>query len=76
MHNDLILKEKWESLSVYMQLANVLSEVGRALKWQTQNIPLRSESAFLRAIELFDATIADKKNHLRKKEIYIQRIIC
>lgn len=73
MHNGLITKEKWESLNTYSQLANIGSEVGRAFKWKREKVKARADSAFFRAWELFDATLADKKNHLRKREIKIAK---
>jgi len=73
MHNGLITTERWQELSTYSQLANIGSEVGRAFKWKNANLKERAEGAFFRAWELFDATMADKKNQKRKKEINIAR---
>jgi len=43
-------------------MANVGSEVLRAINWRQKN-PEYSRMAFERALELLDLTIEDKKNH-------------
>ena len=60
---------KWQQLSFAGQLANVGSEVERAIKWKNKNNPERSQLAFFRALELMDFTIADKNNKGRLKEL-------
>ena len=59
---------KWATHSLLFQMANIGSEVSRALKWQSKN-PEIAGRAFDRSLELFDLTIADKKNLHRLKEI-------
>lgn len=51
------------------QLANVGSEVERALNWLNKNNPEYSRLAFLRALELLGLTIADPQNRHRLKEM-------
>ena len=60
MHRDLASGRWWE-LSLYEQLGNVGSEVGRALRWRTRN-PQIAQGAFERALELMDLTLADPRN--------------
>ena len=48
------LRERWNNYSVAFQMANIGSEVYRALKFQGDE---RFASAFERALELFDFTI-------------------
>ncbi|MCK4505874.1 MAG: hypothetical protein KAW14_09670 [Candidatus Aegiribacteria sp.] len=60
MHRDLASGRWWE-LSLYEQLGNVGSEVGRALKWKTRN-PQISQGAFERALELMDLTLDDPRH--------------
>ncbi|MEK7497146.1 MAG: hypothetical protein AAB657_04590 [Patescibacteria group bacterium] len=48
---------KWEQMSISEQLANIGSEVGRALNAQASGNTARQESALIRAFELFDLTI-------------------
>ncbi len=60
MHKDLAAGRWWE-LSLYEQLGNVGSEVGRALRWRTRN-PQISQGAFERALELMDLTLDDPRH--------------
>lgn len=60
---------RWNGLSLMEQLANVGSEVERAIKWKEKNNPEYSRMAFERALELLDITIGDAKNKPRLKEI-------
>ncbi|MCD4848272.1 MAG: hypothetical protein K8R76_08785 [Candidatus Aegiribacteria sp.] len=60
MHKDLAAGRWWE-LSLYEQLGNVGSEVGRALRWKTRN-PQISQRAFERALELMDFTLDDPRH--------------
>lgn len=48
-------------MSLYEQLGNVGSEVGRALRWKTRN-PQISQRAFERALELMDFTLDDPRH--------------
>lgn len=52
---------RWWKLSLYEQLGNVGSEVGRALRWKTRN-PQIAQGAFERALELMDLTLADPRH--------------
>lgn len=60
---------RWFELSLLEQLANVGSEVERALSWQEKNNPQYREMAFARALELLALTVADAKNRERLKEL-------
>lgn len=61
--------ERWSSMNLMEQMANVGSEVERALKWKEKNNPEYGQMAFERALELLDLTIGDAKNRPRLKEI-------
>jgi len=50
-------------------MANIGSEVERAIKWRNKNNAEYSRMAFERGIELLDLTIADKRNVKRLKEL-------
>ena len=54
---------RWRQLSLIEQLANVGSEVFRALNWQQKDNSAYSHQAALRALELLSLTIDDPKNH-------------
>ncbi len=60
---------RWNVLSFFEQMANVGSEVERALKWKEKENVEYSRMAFDRALELLDLTIADAKNKMRLKEL-------
>ena len=57
---------KWNELNFFQQMANIGSEVIRAINWKEKNEEY-SRMAIDRALELLDLTISDKKNHQRGK---------
>lgn len=59
---------RWFKLSLVEQLANVGSEVERAIKWRNKGHEQYGQSAFERALELLSLTIDDPKNKFRLKE--------
>lgn len=60
---------RWFTLSLVEQMANVGSDVGRAINWKTKgNLPY-SQKAFERALELLDLTLMDRKNKGRFREV-------
>jgi hypothetical protein len=63
-------QKRWQELSFFEQMANIGSEIQRAINWRDKN-PTYSKMAFERALELIDLTVSDKKNHTpgRLKEI-------
>ena len=60
---------RWQTLSLMEQLANVGSEVERAISWRNKNNADYSRMAFERSLELLDLTISDSKNLQRLKEL-------
>jgi hypothetical protein len=60
--------EKWNNLSFFEQMSNIGAEIGRTINWQKKDKEL-STAAFYRGIELLDATIEDKKNLKKLKEL-------
>ena len=63
-----LTQKKWAEFSLYEQLGNIGSEVGRALKWKGKDKKI-FESAVLRALELFDLTMEDSRWLGRLREI-------
>lgn len=59
---------RWFKLSFFEQMANIGSEVGRAINWRAKST-LNSQLAFERALELMDLTIDDAKNKKRLREL-------
>lgn len=60
---------RWQKLSFFEQMANVGSEVERAINWKNKKDEEYSKMAFERALELIDLTIADEKNRKRLREL-------
>ena len=61
---------RWESLSLVEQLANVGSEVDRAIKAHEAGRAERRDAAVNRGLELFDLTAADNRwRGPRRREI-------
>ncbi len=59
-HQDLA-DGRWATMSIPEQMANIGSEVSRALSAQRRGKPERMEQAFFRALELFDLSLASRK---------------
>lgn len=60
---------RWNNLTFFEQMANIGSEVERAINWRNKNKLDYSQLAFERALELLDLTIANKKSPPRLKEL-------
>ena len=60
---------RWKSLSFCEQMANIGSEVERALTWRAKNNVAYSQRAFERALELVDLTLETVSGFARLKEI-------
>ncbi len=72
LHQDLT-QEKWRSLSFFYQMANIGTEIGRAIHWRKKD-KNKSKASFERGLALLDLTIEDKKNHEGKlKELCVLR---
>lgn len=63
---------KWKKLSFIEQMANISSEIGRAVNLKNNDKKL-SREAFERALELLDLTIEDPKNKNKLKELCLLR---
>jgi hypothetical protein len=67
-HQDLALG-RWQTFSLLEQMANIGSEVGRAINAREQGKEDRAIAASYRALELFDLSLNDPKHRHRLKEI-------
>lgn len=68
---------RWQTFSLAMQLANVGSEVGRAMKAKDKGDKQQLRRCLDRALELLDLTIADPKHYRRLREICrLREVIC
>lgn len=59
---------RWFEITFFEQMANIGSEVERAILWRKKNNQYSIKS-IERALELLDLTIADSKNRRRLKEL-------
>lgn len=67
-HKDLA-SGRWAGLPFLEQMANIGSEVERALNWQAKNNAENSRKAFERALELIDLTLDSAAGGARLKEL-------
>ncbi len=59
---------RWFELSLVEQMANVGSEIERAIAWRGRS-ERNSAAAFDRGLELLDLTIADARHRTRLREL-------
>ena len=72
-------RQKWAKMTIFEQMGNIYSEVGRSFSANKRGDTLLAEAATVRAIDLFDATtevlVAQKsprtKEVLRAKDQYL-----
>ena len=62
-------KEKWSQLSLYEQLGNIGSEVGRTMNALRRNDELSARGAYYRGLDLIDATVASWTSEPRRREL-------
>ena len=67
-HKDLAAG-RWKQMPFVEQMANIGSEVERALKWRAKNNDAYCRQAFERALELTDLTLGCVKSFPRLKEL-------
>jgi hypothetical protein len=60
---------RWFAMPIGMQISNIGSEVGRAIKWQNRHDKAKAVSFCDKAIELLQLTKKDKKNKFRQGEL-------
>ena len=60
---------RWKEMSFVEQMANIGSEVGRAINWRAKHNDVYCQNAFDRALELLDLTLDSVKGFPRLKEV-------
>lgn len=60
---------RWHKLPFLEQMANIGSEVERALNWKSKDNMIYCQQAFERALELIDLALDDPRNTSRLKEL-------
>lgn len=66
--------ERWSEMPLVEQMANIGSEVGRTRKWAEKGNSRMAESAFLRALDLIDATIRTSRHGLDSRGALLKEI--
>jgi hypothetical protein len=66
---------KWSKMSIFDQMGNISSEVGRAINAKKQNNEENTRNAVVRALDLFDATVDEliSSKSIRLKEVLRSR---
>ena len=64
---------KWHGMSFLEQMANIGSEVYRAINWRNQNNNEYANLAFERSLELFDLTKESRLTYPQYKELLRMR---
>jgi hypothetical protein len=67
-HQDLA-SGRWQRMSLCEQMANIGSEVSRALNWKKKNQDEMSKKASARALELLDLSISSVRPYSRLHEL-------
>jgi len=75
-------RERWSKMSIFDQMGNISSEVGRSFSAKRRRDDAGCAQAVGRAIDLFDATVSSlianksirSKEVLRAKEVYLSAI--
>ena len=67
-HKDLAAG-RWSQLSFLEHMANIGSEVERALNWRIKKNADYTQKAFERSLELIDLTLENEKNYAHLQEI-------
>ena len=67
-HKDLAAG-RWSQLSFVEQMANIGSEVERALNWRAKHNDAYARQAFERSLELIDLTLDGLTGYARLKEV-------
>lgn len=66
-HN--LSEEVWHNFTIEEQMANIGSEVIRAINWKRKGNEEYARAANIRALELFDLTLSDSRHKSALKEI-------
>ena len=60
---------RWKTFTFLEQMANIASEVERALNWRAKNNPAYAQRALERALELLDLTLIEPGSASRLREL-------
>lgn len=66
---------RWASMSLAEQMANTGSEVGRSAKWLAKGKRSLAYSAYMRALDLMDMTIAHGRKGLPGRDALLKELL-
>jgi hypothetical protein len=69
MNNHVFDAEKWATLSIFEQMGNIGSEVGRSMNAIRRGDDIALEGAYRRGLDLIDATVNSWDSESRKQEL-------
>jgi len=83
MSSHVVDLQKWAHLSIFEQMGNIGSEVGRTFSALRRNDAKRADSAFRRGLDLLDATAVvwaakrpeRSKEVLRARDVFAEAVI-
>ena len=68
-HHKELASGRWKELSLAEQMANIGSEVGRAMRWRTKGNTEFAQRAAVRALELLDLSLDAGHSYSQLKEL-------
>lgn len=74
MNNYQVNREKWQRLSIFEQMGNIYSEVGRTLAARRRGDNEAAKAAAKRALDLFDATSESLARQKSPKLLEVLRV--
>lgn len=75
MTNYAVDRNRWGKMTIFEQMGNIYSEVGRSFNAKRKGDTEKRDMATTRAIDLFDATLEDlaKKHSVKSREVLIAK---
>ncbi len=69
MNSHVFDADKWAKLSLFEQMGNIGSEVGRTMNAMQRGDQASMQGAYYRSLDLIDATVASWSSTARRKEL-------
>lgn len=75
-HRELFSSGRWAAMPFCEQMANIGSEVSRAIRWKEKGCVERMEAAVDRCLELSDFTVALQRGTRRRELLRAREVLC
>lgn len=75
-HQELAASGRWAAMLFCEQMANIGSEVSRAIRWKQKGRSDRMNAAVDRCLELSDLTIAHQSGRRRRELLRAREVLC